>query len=138
MRRVVLAAFAAAPMVAATTGVTLATAVTASAQASCTGVTVFRDVIGALVNIPTIGNNTGRDNCDLGVGNSSSAVEDLQFELNDCYGQHLTTDGIFGQQTKAALQHAQSVEHITADGVYGPVTRDHLHWADSDGACERL
>jgi hypothetical protein len=51
---------------------------------------VYHDVIGALVNIPTIGNNTGRDYCDLGVGNSSSAVEDLQFELNDCYGQHLT------------------------------------------------
>jgi peptidoglycan hydrolase-like protein with peptidoglycan-binding domain len=125
-------------MAAAATGVTLATAVTASAQASCTGTTVFRDVTGGLVSIPTIGNDTGQDNCDLGVGNSSSAVTDLQFELNDCYGQHLTQDGVFGQLTKAALQHAQSVEHITADGVYGPVTRDHLHWADSNGQCERL
>jgi peptidoglycan hydrolase-like protein with peptidoglycan-binding domain len=138
MRRVVLAVFAAATMVAATTGVALGTAVTASAQASCTGTTVFQDVIGGLVSIPTIGNDTGRDNCDLGVGNSSMAVTDLQFELNDCYGQHLSTDGIFGQLTKAALQHAQSVEHITADGVYGPVTRDHLRWADDFAECQRL
>ena len=86
----------------------------------------------------TVGNDSNQDNCDLGVGNSSGAVTDLQFELNDCYGQHLSTDGDFGPQTKAALQHAQSVEHITADGVYGPVTRDHLHWADSNAQCERL
>jgi peptidoglycan hydrolase-like protein with peptidoglycan-binding domain len=138
MRRVVLAVFAAATMVAATTGVTLATAGIANAQASCTGTTVFRDVTGGLVNIPTVGNDTGQDNCDLGVGNSSGAVVALQFELNDCYGQNLSPDGIFGAQTKAALEHAQSVEHVTVDGVYGPVTRDHLHWADSNAQCERL
>ena len=122
----------------ATAGITLAPAISASAQASCTSTSNFLDSVGGVAPIPTIGNNTGRDNCDLGVGNDSGAVKTLQRELNACYGQHLTVDGNFGSLTQAALKVAQRREGITADGVYGPQTRDHLHWADNLGLCARL
>jgi len=135
MRRIF---FAVAALVIASAGIALAPAMSASAQASCTGTSNFIDSIGGVAPIPTIGNNTGRDNCDLGVGNDSGAVKTLQRELNACYGQHLTVDGIFGQATKASLQVAQRREGVRADGVYGPITRDHLHWADNLGFCARL
>ena len=130
--------FATVALLIATAGVTLAPAISASAQASCTGTSNFLDSVGGVAPIPTIGNNTGRDNCDLGVGNDSGAVKTLQRELNACYGQHLGVDGVFGSQTQAALKVAQRRERIPADGVYGPQTRDHFHWADNLGLCARL
>jgi peptidoglycan hydrolase-like protein with peptidoglycan-binding domain len=135
MRRILLATAA---LVIASAGITLAPAMSASAQATCTGTSNFRDSIGGIAPIPTIGNNTGLDNCDLMLGNVSGAVKTLQRELNACYGQHLTVSGIFENATRASLQVAQRREGIPATGVYGPVTRDHLHWHDNLGACARL
>jgi peptidoglycan hydrolase-like protein with peptidoglycan-binding domain len=135
MRQILAAAVA--PLVAAL--VFAATpAPAAGAQASCTGVSTFTVPDGAHVHIPTIGNNTHADNCDLGAGNDSPAVGDLQQTLIKCYSASIAEDNIFGPATRAALQAAQRREGVTADGVYGPVTRDHLHWSDDTFECTRL
>ena len=87
----------------------------------------------------SIGNSSGRYNCDLGVSNQGIAVRVLQFALNQCYGQHLAQDGIYGSLTKQAVEVAQRAAGITADGIYGPQTRDHIKWPEfTGGHCFRL
>jgi peptidoglycan hydrolase-like protein with peptidoglycan-binding domain len=137
MRRIALAVAAVLVTASGITGITLATAMSASAQPSCTNSTAFLvDPSPRItVNIPTVGAQTGQDNCLLGVGNDNPGVGVLQNNLNRCHGAHLAVDDIFGQATKAALQAAQRAAHITADGVYGPQTRDHITWIESDGHC---
>jgi peptidoglycan hydrolase-like protein with peptidoglycan-binding domain len=122
------------------TGITLAAAGPASAQASCTSGEQFVNQGGHFVDIPTTA--SGSDNCDLGVGNQSLAVQLLQYDLNRCYGQHLTVDGIYGPLTKAAVEVAQRASGATVDGIYGPQTRDHIKWVDAytgaPSSCFRL
>ena len=110
----------------------------ASTTASCNSVSLYTDNRGALTDLPTIGYDTHRDNCLMGVGNQSVAVQYLQDNLDLCYNRNIADDGIFGPQTRAALQYAQRVERIPDDGVYGPQTRDHLHWWDPDNKCTRV
>jgi len=111
------------------TGTALVTAVPASAAvSSCTGTSLYTDAAGFQQAIPTIGNGTHQDDCELGVGNQGSAVKDLQYTLDECYLRSLTVDGIYGSQTQAAVEYAQRSVGITADGIYGPQTRDHIEW----------
>jgi peptidoglycan hydrolase-like protein with peptidoglycan-binding domain len=138
MRRIALAAAAVLVTASGITGVAVAAAMPASAQASCTDVSGFTDVRGYQAVIPTIGYQTHRDDCELGLGNDSYAVVALQETLNHCYGQHLTTDGDYGPLTQAAVEVAQRAAHVTADGVYGPVTRDHINWWDTVTPCAKL
>jgi peptidoglycan hydrolase-like protein with peptidoglycan-binding domain len=131
--------FAAAGM----TWLTAASAPAASAQASCTGASLYKNVAGELAEVPTIGNNTHLDNCELGVGNQSGAVYWLQFDLNQCYGRHLAQDGIYGPLTEAAVRYAQSHSgDPVVDGIYGPQTRGYIKWVNyggaGPGACFRL
>jgi len=116
------------------TGITLASAGPVSAQASCTGASLYSNTAHELVAVPTIGNDTHLDNCELGLGNQSDAVYWLQFDLNQCYGQHLAQDGIYGSLTQQAVEHVQAAVHITVDGIYGPQTRDHIKWVNYGGA----
>ena len=115
-----------------------ASAESASAVASCTGTSErgIRPPLFAV--IPSVGNNTGNFNCDLGPGNLSPAVGDLQRTLNHCYQAGLHVDNDYGPLTKAAVKEAQQDVNITADGMYGPVTRDHIQWVASDGRCHLL
>ena len=138
MHRVISAAISIMVAASGIIGITLASAAPASAQPSCTGYSVYKGVGGNYVFIPTIGNATFKDNCQLGEGNDSQAVTILQGALNTCYHAGLAKDGDYGPLTKAAVEHAQSVEHITVDGVYGPQTRDHIKWYDFSGGCARL
>jgi peptidoglycan hydrolase-like protein with peptidoglycan-binding domain len=115
-------------------GATLMSAPPASAQASCTGATLYVNAKGIHVWIPTIGDETSADNCELGVGNDSSAVYWLQYSLNTCYGAGLALDGDYGPLTEAAVRHAQGLAGIPQDGIYGPVTRQHIKWSDSGSA----
>jgi zinc D-Ala-D-Ala carboxypeptidase len=63
------------------------------------------------------------------VGNAGAAVKALQTTLSFCYdGGNLAIDGIFGPNTRAVLEKAQTQVHVTPDGVYGPQTRNALHW----------
>jgi peptidoglycan hydrolase-like protein with peptidoglycan-binding domain len=138
MRRIVLAAAMVLVTASGITGITLASALPASAQASCTGSSAYTNAGGHLVFVPTIGSDTHRDNCDLGLGNDSNAVFWLQTTLNNCYGQHLALDSDFGPATQAAVKVAQRAAHITVDGVYGPQTRDHIKWGDTSSQCAVL
>ena len=138
MRRITLAAVAVLVAASGVTGVTLAAAAPASAQASCTGSSGYTDVKGFGVLVPTIGNNTHQDNCELGLGNDSQAVVALQETLDGCYGQHLAVDGDYGPLTQAAVEVAQRDAHVTVDGIYGPQTRNAINWWDFGDNCARL
>ncbi|HTV99837.1 MAG TPA: peptidoglycan-binding domain-containing protein [Streptosporangiaceae bacterium] len=139
MRQRISAAIVVLVTAAGMTGVGVALAGPASAQASCTSATQIANSGGYLADIPTVGASTGNVNCDLGVGNEGTAVEVLQFALNQCYGQHLTKDGIYGSLTEAAVEVAQRDAGIPADGVYGPQTRTHIKWPEfTGGHCYKL
>ena len=86
-----------------------------------------------------------RWSCLMSKGAHSTAVFQLQGDINACYGSypqwggvklglHLVEDGDFGPATKAALIKVQQYHKITADGVYGPqtaITMRHTAWAYS-------
>jgi peptidoglycan hydrolase-like protein with peptidoglycan-binding domain len=138
--RLRLAAMAVLATASGITGVALAPAIPAGAVTSCTGTSTYTDSLGHghAVLIPTIGNNTYRDNCQLGLGNYSSAVYFLQEDLNRCYSAGLKLDGIYGPRTQTAVENAQFQAGIPDDGIYGPQTRDHILWYDTFGECARL
>jgi N-acetyl-anhydromuramyl-L-alanine amidase AmpD len=54
-----------------------------------------------------------------------ASVRVLQQRLN-AKGQNVTVDGIFGQQTLAAVKDFQRAEGLGVDGIVGPVTWDAL------------
>jgi hypothetical protein len=84
--------------------------------------------------VPAHTGGTGTLDCEMGVGNQSWGVVVLQLTLNKCYSQHITVDGIYGQQTRQAVANAQTWEReafhrpVSTDGVYGPETRRAMHW----------
>jgi Putative peptidoglycan binding domain len=120
------------------TGIAFISATAADAQSSCTGASGYNNAAGHLVFVPTIGNDTHRDNCDLGVGNSGTAVTWLQTTLNYCYSAGLSVDGSYGSLTQAAVKKAQRAAGVSADGVYGPQTRNAIKWGDASGQCAKL
>ncbi|MFI8526817.1 peptidoglycan-binding protein [Promicromonospora sukumoe] len=64
------------------------------------------------------------------------AVRHLQRAYNACYaqfGSQLFVDGIYGDQTKAAVRVIQSREGLVpTDGLYGPATAAKLRIPDED------
>lgn len=68
-------------------------------------------------------------------GGSGSCVKDLQVDVSlhlkallNPGNDPVTWDGVFGPQTKAAVEQLQRTHHITADGIVGPQT-----WGQSCG-----
>ena len=60
-------------------------------------------------------------------GSRGQEVKALQVQLNTVLtGDKLTTDGIFGGNTVAAVKNFQAKARITVDGVVGPETRQKL------------
>jgi peptidoglycan hydrolase-like protein with peptidoglycan-binding domain len=124
----------------------LASAPPASAAASCTGTSLLTGALGNAIRLPTVGNGTGNDNCQLGVGNNSVAVARLQIALDQCdlnpAGYHqIATDGSYGPDTAGAVTATQRFFGITQDGIYGPQTRNAMFWpvaGSGGGACEKL
>ena len=53
-------------------------------------------------------------------------VKILQTNCNDFFGSGLVVDGIFGKNTKAAVEFMQSALGCTMDGIYGPITAGKL------------
>lgn len=53
-------------------------------------------------------------------------VKILQANCNDFFGSGLVVDGIFGKNTKAAVEFMQSALGCTMDGIYGPITAGKL------------
>ena len=53
-------------------------------------------------------------------------VKLLQQNCNDFFGSGLVVDGIFGKNTKAAVEFMQSALGCTMDGIYGPITAGKL------------
>ena len=56
------------------------------------------------------------------MGQSGTAVKELQMCLNEIMGLNLDTDGIFGNGTKNAVISFQKKYGLTADGIAGPKT----------------
>jgi len=79
---------------------------------------------------PVAAASNGSLNCQLGPGNSSSAVKALQNSLWRCSTKSPgTIDGIYGPATKASVAHLQRENGVSpADGLYGPKTRKVFYW----------
>lgn len=58
----------------------------------------------------------------LSIGDRGPEVRELQERLNT-FGNHLTTDGVFGMATRAAVVAFQAEKGLTPDGIVGPKTR---------------
>jgi peptidoglycan hydrolase-like protein with peptidoglycan-binding domain len=144
--RIIRSFIAPAAALAVASGIALLPALTsappASAAVSCTGTSLVKANVGDLVRVPTVGNGTGDDNCQLGLGNDSVAVARLQIALNSkCnFSAGLKVDNDYGPLTEAAVRHAQSEHGIPADGIYGPQTRNALWWptAAASDICEQI
>lgn len=59
-------------------------------------------------------------------GSRGAAVSALQSNLNNCAGQSLSTDGIFGSGTAAAVRAFQSSKGLTVDALVGNGTKSAL------------
>jgi hypothetical protein len=70
-------------------------------------------IFGGGVTAPPVGT--------LSLGDRGQRVKLLQEKLN-ALGSHLTTDGIFGTGTHAAVVEFQARNGLTADGIVGPKT----------------
>jgi Putative peptidoglycan binding domain len=125
----------------------LTSAPPASAAVSCTGTSLFVGNAGLPIRLPTVGNATGNDNCQLGVGNVSVAVQRLQIALDQCNLRlipwpQIAEDGSYGtQQTEPAVMATQRFFGVTPDGIYGPQTRNAMWWpvaGSNGGLCEQL
>ncbi|ANP51417.1 peptidoglycan hydrolase-like protein with peptidoglycan-binding domain [Streptomyces griseochromogenes] len=79
---------------------------------------------------PVAAASNGSLNCQLGPGNSSSAVKALQNSLKRCSTANPGgVDGIYGPGTKAAVAKLQREKHVSpSDGLYGPKTRTVFNW----------
>ncbi|MGW0908766.1 peptidoglycan-binding domain-containing protein [Streptomyces sp. NPDC002853] len=79
---------------------------------------------------PVAAASNGSLNCQLGPGNSSSAVKALQNSLLRCSMKSPgAIDGIYGPATKASVAHLQQARGVSpADGLYGPKTRKVFSW----------
>jgi peptidoglycan hydrolase-like protein with peptidoglycan-binding domain len=120
----------------------LASAAPASALSSCSGTSLVKGLnalgVYSSIRVPTVGNGTGDDNCELGPGNDSVAVARLQVALDSVfcnYDAGLTVDGIYGSATQTAVRDAQKAYGVPQDGIYGPVTGVAMWWivAGSNG-----
>lgn len=86
----------------------------------------------------------GSTTCQLGPGNSGSAVRQLQSHLSLCHDLHNGgSDGIYGSGTRLDVRTVQSRAGITADGLYGPNTRNVISWrwystGNGTATCARL
>lgn len=91
---------------------------------------------------PVAAASNGSLDCQLGPGNSSSAVKALQNSLKRCSSANPgTIDGIYGPDTKAAVAKLQREKGIPADGLYGPKTRKVFSWivtGPRGAACARF
>ena len=57
----------------------------------------------------------------VSLGSTGNDVKELQRMLNQ-RGYNLTADGIFGQQTLAAVKDYQGKNNLAVDGIVGPLT----------------
>ncbi|MYR60417.1 peptidoglycan-binding protein [Streptomyces sp. SID625] len=104
-------------------------------KSSVDGADTFRGPVAAASN--------GSLNCQLGPGNSSSAVKALQNSIKRCESiDPGSADGIYGTNTKAAVAKLQKRYHVSpADGLYGPKTRKVFSWlllGPQGAACGRF
>jgi peptidoglycan hydrolase-like protein with peptidoglycan-binding domain len=97
-----------------------------AATPTCTGTSVVTGDNGFNIRVPTVGNaHPNQFECILGPGDTSTAVTRLQIDLDVCYGDNLSTDGIYGTNTENAIKAVQRAGGLTGaqvDGIYGPIT----------------
>lgn len=67
------------------------------------------------------------------LGDSNEQVRQVQYVLRS-YGYAVDVDGVFGQQTLAAVTHWQEANGLLADGIVGPVTWASLGVAEDTSA----
>ncbi|SDK73129.1 Putative peptidoglycan binding domain-containing protein [Nocardioides sp. YR527] len=77
-------------------------------------------------------NSTYSPLCYLNPGHTGNAVKTLQRALNQCYGRSLDVDGIYGDDTKAAVKVAQGRLGLKQDGLFGPNTSKAMSWPWND------
>ena len=104
-------------------------AVSASAQVSCSATALDAAVGGGQVRIPIQAPGVNNFNCVLGIGNAGNAVSTLQNALNKCnLHAGLTVDGDYGPNTARAVTNVEAHFGLQQDGTYGPQTGTHMSW----------
>jgi peptidoglycan hydrolase-like protein with peptidoglycan-binding domain len=128
-RRVVATGLGSAVLATGLVGVTAVEAQAAAPICSKTVTKSWTDNYGYKFSGPVAAASNGSLNCQMGPGNSSSAVKALQYAFNRCtsYAQ-LAVDGIYGSGTKAGIAKLQRAYGLNDDGLYGPSTRKIFDW----------
>jgi hypothetical protein len=104
-------------------------AVSASAQVSCSATALDGAVGGGQVRIPIQAPGVNNFNCVLGIGNAGNPVSTLQNALNKCnLHAGLAVDGNYGSNTAQAVRNVEAHFGLQVDGVYGPQTGTRMSW----------
>lgn len=109
-------------------GGTLLTATPAAAIGWCNSTVTVRGSFIEWAGEAKIPSYNTNKTCQMSKGSNSNAVSALQLTLNKCYGEKLSVDREFGENTRLALVRAQKRAGVTGDGIYGPNTARALSW----------
>ena len=71
----------------------------------------------------------------LQIGSQGENVRQLQAQLN-AQGSNIKVDGIFGEETRAAVIWFQESQDLKQDGIVGPKTTNRLFAAMGEGFAE--
>jgi Putative peptidoglycan binding domain len=63
----------------------------------------------------------------------ADAVASLQRSLASCNGLPLAVDGVYGRETRGAVEDVQAGHGLAVDGVYGPATAGVMAWPLAGG-----
>ena len=83
-------------------------------------------ILMTLVIIGMISSASVAQAATLSLGSSGTEIRMLQSELQTLNYSVRSVDGIYGAETKAAVQEFQSDRHLQADGLVGPQTKEAL------------
>ncbi|NYH77659.1 peptidoglycan hydrolase-like protein with peptidoglycan-binding domain [Actinopolyspora biskrensis] len=114
---------------------TMAATIAPAAAASSNGTTALPTCTTVVQYLPATSDKSW--DCLLEQGISNHAVKGLQISLNNCNGQSLAEDGIYGPATRSAVADVQRSAGIAVDGVYGPNTRKNMLWLTATGCNSR-
>jgi Putative peptidoglycan binding domain len=80
--------------------------------------------------VPVLASTACRLDTETG---DTDAVAWLQRALADCNGEPVAVDGVYGGETRGAVERVQAGHGLTVDGAYGPTTARAMAWPLAGG-----